>query len=83
MASDSLNQVPVMTIGLNELQHIHQLRPETSATMASFMVSHTAPPQMGPNIPVSYTQHGVIDGNKMFQSAASFTTGKRNKSQVL
>ncbi len=32
-----------MTIGLNELQHIHQLRPETSVAMDPFMVSHTAP----------------------------------------
>ncbi len=80
--SDSLNQVPVMTIGLNELQHIHQPGPEASVMMAPFTVSHTAPAQMAVNIPVSSTQHGVIDGNKTFQSAASFTTGKRYKSET-
>ncbi len=35
-----------MTIGLNELQHIHQLRPETSVTTAPLTVSQTAPAQM-------------------------------------
>ncbi len=82
MASDSLNQVPVMTIGLNELQHIHQLRPETSVTMAPFTVSYTAPASMAANTPVSSTQHGVIDSNKTFQSVASFTTGKRYKRET-
>ncbi len=81
-ASDGFNQVPATTIGLNELQHIHQLGPETSVMTAPFTVNYTAPAQMAANIPVSSTQHGVIDGKKTFQSTASFTTGKRYKRET-
>ncbi len=46
------------------------------------MVNHTEPSQIAVNIPLSSTQHGLIDGNKAFQSAASFTTGKRYKIEI-
>ncbi len=72
--SDSLNQIPEMTISLNEFQHIHQLGPEKSLITAPFTVNHTAHAQMAVNIPVSSTYHGAVDDNKTFQSAASFTT---------
>ncbi len=81
-ASDCFNQVPAMTNGLNELQHIHQLGSETSVMAAPFTVNHTAPTQMAANIPVSSTHHGVIDGNKTFQSTANFTTGNRYKRET-
>ncbi len=71
-----------MIIGLNELQNIHQLRPETSVMMAPFRVSHTTSAQMAVNIPVSSTQYGAIDDNETFQSVASFTTGKRYKRET-
>ncbi len=82
MASDSFNRVPAMIIGLNELQHIHQLGSQTGIMAAPFTVNHTSPAQMVANIPVSSAQHGVIDGNKTFQSTASFTTEKRYKREI-
>ncbi len=82
MTSDCFNQVPATTNGLNELQHIHQLWSETSVMAAPFMVNHTAPAQIAANIPVSSTQHGVIDSNKTFQSKASFTTGNIYKRET-
>ncbi len=81
--SDHLSHNSVMTNDDFGLLQIHQLRPETSVTMAPFMVNHTAPAQQAAKLPVYSTQYGAMDGNKTFQSVASFNTGKRYKSQVL
>ncbi len=89
--SDCLIHNSVTTNGDFGLQQIHQLRPETIGMMAPFTVNHTAPAQQAATLPVYSTQYGAMDGNKTFQSVASFKYWKeernwiqeRNKSQVL
>ncbi len=79
MEIDSLSQTSVTS---NGLQQIHQLRPETSDATVPFMTNHVAPAQMAVNIPTTSIQHGATDGNKTFQSVASFNTGKRYKRET-
>ncbi len=80
--SDRLSHNSVKTNGDFELQQIHQLRPETSVTMAPFKVNHTAPEQQAAKLPVYSTQYGAMDSNKTFQTVASFNTGKRYKRET-
>ncbi len=82
MGSDRLSQNTVMTNGDNGLQRIHLLRSETNTAMASLMVNHAAPAQQAANLPVYCTNYEAMDGNKEFQSAASFNTGKRYKRET-
>ncbi len=82
MESDSLSQNPVKTNGDNGLKQIHLLRSETSTVMAPLMVNYAAPSQKAAKLPVYSTHYGAMDGNKTFQSVASFNTGNRYKKET-
>ncbi len=49
---------------------------------APITVSQWAPEHLAANIPDPSTRHGVIDGNKIFPSAASDFTGRRYKRET-
>ncbi len=72
--SDRLSYSSVKTKGDFVLEQIHQLRPETSVSMAPFMVNHATPAQQAAKLPVYSNQYGAMDGNKTFQTVASFNT---------
>ncbi len=79
MESAYHSQSSVVTDSDFVLQHIHQLRPETDAAMAPFMVNHATPAHMAANIPPYSTQHGGTDSNKTIPSAAGIDTRKMYK----
>ncbi len=84
--SACLSPSSVMTNCDFGLHHIHQLRPETSAAMATFMLNHATPTQMAANRPTESTNNGAMDGNKILPSVTSLDTRKRYKrckSQVI
>ncbi len=46
------------------------------------MVNYAAPAQQAAKLHVYSTHYGAMDGNKTFQSVASFNTGKRYKRET-
>ncbi len=51
--------------------------------MAPLTVNHAAPAQQTANLPVYSTNYGAMDGNKTFQSAASFNTERDTREKQI
>ncbi len=75
-------QNPIKTNSEYGHNAVHLLKPDKGNVMGSLMVNSAIPVQQAAKLPVFSTHYGGMDGNKTFQSAASFNTGKRYKKET-